>query len=340
LRIPGGVADPGDGDAGFGGAGFGGAAIGDPETVFNPQFDPDLGGLPTPGGRNRPGGNNPFGGGGVPGMPGGRGGAMIDGRNGTPGLPPQDTPIKQFRLTLVREKGVTAGLIPVDISRSIPDDDGWHLFSVPLARFSSTADASGPVRRVILSGDAADDFFVAELALVSESNEMTASIRQASDPVGTQIGQITVKPGPVNLVADVESGTSDTIIEWNYDADNVGSLPPPAISGGTPIGGGLEGMGMDGPGGLGMPGGMPGGIPGMPGGARTGARPPAPGGDDNFDEAPEPAVEMAPRVDALGSIAKPNFPNEEQNYRVEITVRDRAGRKAPVKASILVQVRG
>jgi hypothetical protein len=33
-------------------------------------------------------------------------------------------------------------------------------------------------------------------------------------------------------------------------------------------------------------------------------------------------------------------PNEEQNYRVEVTVRDRSGQKQPVKASILVRIRG
>jgi hypothetical protein len=55
----------------------------------------------------------------------------------------------------------------------------------------------------------------------------------------------------------------------------------------------------------------------------------------------EPGVGIAasPRVDAVGLSAQPNWPNEEQNYRVEITVTDRSGRKAPVKASILVKTR-
>jgi hypothetical protein len=46
-----------------------------------------------------------------------------------------------------------------------------------------------------------------------------------------------------------------------------------------------------------------------------------------------------PRIDARGLSARPDWPNEEQNYRVEITVRDRSGRKDEVKASLLVKVR-
>jgi hypothetical protein len=48
---------------------------------------------------------------------------------------------------------------------------------------------------------------------------------------------------------------------------------------------------------------------------------------------------VGPRIDARGLSARPEWPNEEQNYRVEITVRDRAGRKDEVKASLLVKVR-
>jgi hypothetical protein len=51
---------------------------------------------------------------------------------------------------------------------------------------------------------------------------------------------------------------------------------------------------------------------------------------------PAPA---GPRIDARGLTAKIDYPNEEQNYRVEVTVRDRSGQKSPVKASLIVQVR-
>ena len=91
----------------------------------------------------------------------------------------------------------------------------------------------------------------------------------------------------------MEAGTSDAIIEWNFDADNVGNLPPSA---------------------LGPP----------PVVLQEGAAPVAGG----------------PRIDARGAVARFEYPNEEQNYRVQVTVRDRVGRKAPVTASILVRTRG
>jgi hypothetical protein len=51
-------------------------------------------------------------------------------------------------------------------------------------------------------------------------------------------------------------------------------------------------------------------------------------------------VPAGPRVDARGLIGKFEYPAEEQNYRVEVTVRDRSGKKQPVTASLLVKVRG
>jgi hypothetical protein len=53
-----------------------------------------------------------------------------------------------------------------------------------------------------------------------------------------------------------------------------------------------------------------------------------------------PVVPAGPRVDARGLTAAFTYPNEEQNYRVEVTVRDKSGAKKPVTASIIVKVRG
>jgi hypothetical protein len=63
-----------------------------------------------------------------------------------------------------------------------------------------------------------------------------------------------------------------------------------------------------------------------------------PGGVPGGDEGAAAAM-VGPRIDARGLTARPDWPNEEQNYRVEITVRDRSGRKEEVKASLLVRVR-
>lgn len=56
--------------------------------------------------------------------------------------------------------------------------------------------------------------------------------------------------------------------------------------------------------------------------------------------APGTAAVVGPRIDARGLTATFTYPNEEQNYRVEVKVTDKSGKKEPVTASILVKVRG
>ena len=200
------------------------------------------------------------------------------------------------------------------------EPSGWYLLSLPVREMRATANAGGLVRRVILTSDKEDTFYLAQMAVGNERERMTVSIRRPADPLGTPRTEITVKPGSLTLVADVEAGTANPIIEWNFDADNVGNLPPPT---------------------LGQPG-MPPGDPNMMGGGGvvpgTGFVFPGAGGgmDPTMGGMPAPA---GPRIDARGLTAKIDYPNEEQNYRVEVTVRDRSGQKSPVKASLIVQVR-
>jgi hypothetical protein len=135
-------------------------------------------------------------------------------------------------VALLHDRGATFGTVRVNIDENNtdadkPDDEGWFTLVTPVAEMRSTPDVSGPVRRVILSGDKEDSFFLAELALVVETGKISVSIRQPTDAPDAQIAEVTVKPGPITLVADVESGVSDPIIEWNFDADTVGNLPPP-----------------------------------------------------------------------------------------------------------------
>lgn len=259
--------------------------------------------------------------GGFPGMPGMEGEVVIP-----TGPTPQDTPITQFLVTFVLENGIMEGTIDVpkqwnktrliDFDKVRPDANGWLLFTLPLKEMRSTPDASGALRRMILSGDYQDTFWLTQAALVVETGAMQVSIRKLSDSPGTQTAEITVRPGAITLVADVEAGAADPAIEWNFDADNVGNLPIKAPEG-TPFGGQ-------------MPDGFPGVDPGM-----------APGADPGMMPGEGVAtVPLGPRIDARGLVAKFEYPNEEQNYRVEVTVRDRAGKKEPVTASILVQVRG
>lgn len=231
---------------------------------------------PRPGGAGMPPlGGNPRGG-------GGRGGGR------------QQTTITRLRLAFQHDQGVTVGSTPVSIDALSPDAGGWRILFFPLREMRSTADVQGLVRRVVLSTDNDDTIWLAQLALVIETGKMRVAVRRASDEIGAQIADVTAKPGPLALVADVESGIADPIIEWNFDADNVGNLPPAALS-------------------------------------------PPPLANAGGEEA---APVYVNRIDARGLQATYDYPNEEQNYRVEVTVRDRTGKKTPVKASLLVRVRG
>ncbi len=288
--------------------GFGGAMV---QPNFQMAPLPPLGAMGGPGG--------------FPGMPGMEGGTTIP-----TGPTPQDTPITEFLITFILENGVMEGTIDVpkqwdktrliDFDKVRPDANGWLLFTLPLKEMRSTPNASGALKRMILSGDYQDSFWLTQAALVVETGAMQVSIRKLSDVPGVQTAEITVRPGAITLVADVEAGAADPAIEWNFDADSVGNLPVKAPEGTRP-GGQLQG-------------GFPGADPGMAPGADPGMMPggmPAEGAN---------AAPLGPRIDARGLIAKFEYPDEEQNYRVEVTVRDRAGKKEPVTASILVKVRG
>ncbi len=226
----------------------------------------------------------------------------------------QETPITQLLCTLILDDGIMEGTIDipkswenprqVDFDKARPDARGWLLLSLKLKDMHSTPGASGLVQRMIISADKQDSFYLTQAALVIETGEITVGIRKMSDAPGTQTAEITVPPGVITLVADVEAGAADPSIEWNFDADNVGNLPRPTVDGASP----------------------------RKGGTRP-AKPAAEGEE-------EPVVFVGPRIDARGLIAKFTYPNEEQNYRVEVTVRDRAGKKEPVTSSVLVRVRG
>lgn len=249
-------------------------------------------------GNNGPGGGGP--GGGFPGGPGGEGGAPGFGGPAEPA--PQETSITRLQVALMLDKGVAIGTIPINLDKTKADEEGWRFYALPVKNMRLTPNAGTLVQRLVLTSDTQDTFYVGELALVAETGDMSVAIRRPTDAVGAPVAEITVKPGPVTLVADVEAGAADPAVEWNFDADNAGA--PPAQG---PVAPGPEG-----------------GFPGPPGG------PGAPG-----QELGTPGQ----RIDAHGPQGKFDYPNEEQNYRVEVTVRDRSGKKKPVKASILVKVR-
>jgi hypothetical protein len=294
---------------------------GNTQTEAQPQFAPGLARVEArPQFGAPPAGFPPFGGvpggapGAFPGMPGDAGQLAIP-----TGPPPQVARLKQLIVTLVLEQGIMSGTLDVNLNSVAPDDGGWRLFAIPVKDLRASSDAAGAVQRIILTSDQPDTFYLAQAALVVNTDEMTVSIRRATDPPGSQVAEVTVRPNartgkaPLTLVADVEAGTADPIIEWNFDADTAGNLPWPGAQT--------------------APGAVPGA--GVPGAAIPGAGGP---GDQAGDQAAP--VPLGPRIDATGARATCEYPNEEQNYRVEVTVRDRLGKKPPVKASVRVLVRG
>jgi hypothetical protein len=248
-------------------------------------------------------------GGGMPGTPGQMGGMPGTGTRGARGRV-QTPSLKQMQVIVMLERGALFGHIDINASAR-PGTDGFQIAMLRLRDMRPTPDASGGARRIVLTGDSEATFAMSQAAFVVESDNIAVSIRREEDAMGTQTGEITVRPGiPFMLVADVEAGVSDTEVSWNYDADNVG-LPLPINGRGNA--GAMPGAAMP----MGAPGAMPGmGMPGMGG-----------------------AMGAGTRVDATGLSAQLKFPNEEQDYRVEVTVRDRAGKKEDAKASILVRVR-
>lgn len=246
----------------------------------------------------------PFGGapGDIPGM---------EGFNPVPQGPPRETTeIDHLQLTFVLDKGIMSTVIDipktrgsdtnVDTRRARADNNGWMLFLVPLKSLQTTPGATGNLQRVILTSDSEDTYYISQLGIVVATDKMTVSIRRQGEPIGTQQGQITVKPGRLTLVADVAAGDGDPLVTWNFDADNK-IAPPPAQQ-------------------------APGYDPGM-----------AP--DAMPFGGPETPVPAGPPVDARGIVVTHTYPNQEQNYRVEVTVHDRTGKNPDVKASLFVRVR-
>lgn len=284
--------------------------LGAPQTRALAQYgDPGGGRGGAPGGY--PGGGAPRGypqggaPGGYPGGMGGMGGMMT---------PPQRTSIGRFQVVMVLDRGTMTGGIDFSMRSVRADDAGWRLLTIPLTDMRATPGASGLVRRVIITTDKEDTWYLGQAALSVDAKQIAISLRRPEDAPGAQIAEITVKPGPLTLVADVEAGASDVAVDWNFDADNAGA---PAMAP-------AAGPGMGAPGEVVMP-------PGQGGEAMGGGAPM--GGEGGMAQA-------GPRVDAHGLIAKFDYPNEEQNYRVEVTVRDRSGKKQAIKAQILVKIRG
>lgn len=247
----------------------------------------------------------------------------FEGAEGIPlpvGPPPQKTPITAIQVTMVLEKGIISGRLNIDLDKVKPDATGWSFFVMALKDMRATPDATGPLKRLLITGDREDSFYLAQAALVLETGTMLVNIRRPSEPVGTRLTEITVKPGPLTLVADIEAGAADPEVEWNFDADKVGNLPPAPNQIVAPVDMG-DNEGVDG---------------------EENPRNPRQAGpeDGGADGAEAEPVIVGPRIDARGLVATFEYPDEEQNYRVEATVRDRTGKKADVVVSVLISVRG
>ena len=260
----------------------------------------------------------------------------------TPDPSQQLAPIAQIQVVMHLEKGALFGQFafgPGTEANVRPDQFGWQSFALRWSSLRATPNASGALRSIVLSGNSEGTFQVGQLAL-APGGSTAISIRRATDAPGTQQTEIKIAPQtPLNLVADVETGDVDSQVEWNFDADKTGSLP--AANPEQPLNGSSDGSvsrtsGRPGDGGF--PGGNPGGFPGA-GGSGFGAP-----SNNAFNPGPpgsgaDVIALNAPRLDARGLATQFSFPDEEQDYRVEVTVRDRITRRELGKASLVVHVR-
>lgn len=278
------------------------------------------------------------------GFPGSSGGSSGRSRSGASGATPTPTPpsINTIQVVMRMERGALFGQFAFDEKSARPDLRGWQTFVLPLSQMRATPDASGGLRTVVISGNREGTFDLAQLALVPNASSSSVSIRRANDPVGTQQTTIEVQPGPLNLVADVESGGNDVVVEWNFDADNTGALLAPPLDvlprttptpgapgspfGGSPYPGSLYGNPQP-------------GSPPAYGGSRPGSSSGgSPFGSPSGSNASSIQI-RGERLDARGHTAQVQLPNEEQDYRVEVTVKDRTSLRETGKASVIVKVR-
>ena len=373
---------------GFGSPGGSGVPVAPPDAYVGPGggfggpgggFGGPGGGFGGPGGFGAQGGYNPYGNagtgptGGGPNIPGATTGVYNP--YAAPAASPilndpaqQVPPISQIQVVMRLENGALFGTLDFGANTEAsvrPDNFGWQSFTLPIRTMRATPGARGALKSIVLTGNSDSTFQVGQLAL-APAGTMAVSLRRAIDAPGTQQTEVTVAPEtPVRLVADVETGSVDPLIEWNFDADNTGSLPPSRPEqplnaqrqggrGRGRFGGGPGGMMGGVPGSLGgmvggvpgSPGGMMGGVPGAPGGSPMGGPPTTmPGGMPGGPAFPGGGIPGSPiamnttRLDARGVAAQTTFPNEEQDYRVEVTVRDRQSRREIGKASLIVRVR-
>ena len=311
-------------------------APGAPGATPNPYSSPGYNPYAPPGSFNPGGGFNS---GGNPYAPPGSGGSPF-GSPGALGAKPPATPpsISTVQVMMRLERGALFGQFVFDEKSARPDARGWQTFVLPLTQMRATPDASGGLRTVVISGDREGTFDLAQLALVPNAGSNSVSIRRATDPVGTQQTTIEVQPGPLSLMADVESGGNDVIVEWNFDADKTGALSAPPLDvlpnvapipgapgprfGGSPYSGSPYG----GP----QPGDTPDYRSSRPSSSPSGG---APSGNPS-------SIQMrGERLDARGLSARVELPNEEQDYRIEVTVKDRNSLRETGKASVIVKVR-
>jgi hypothetical protein len=91
--------------------------------------------------------------------------------------------LTQLQLTAVLDRGTMSGRITINPAAGRNAGGGQTLL-LPLRDMRSTPGAGGSVRRLILTGDRSATFGLEQIALVTETNQITASIRRTSDAPG------------------------------------------------------------------------------------------------------------------------------------------------------------
>lgn len=168
--------------------------------------------------------------------PGGPGGPGFGGGPGT-GATPMSAGLSFLRVTFILERGalgVPNFEIPFD-EQGRPydtDEQGWTAVRVPFSKMKAAAGASGKAKRVVISGNAEDEFYLGQVKLVRDTEEMTMNILVNGKTAAQKIAdnkrvyelEVTEEE-EFTLDADVNAGTADPDVYWKLDSE-ARDVPP------------------------------------------------------------------------------------------------------------------
>jgi hypothetical protein len=154
--------------------------------------------------------------GGGPGMPGTPGGPGGFGAGGTT-QPKEPKIFKHLRVVMYLEQGAI-GVDRWKVDFEDVDEKGWATVDIPLSAFKPQPLPGGKVKRILISGDAPKTkFWVGQIRLVIDHGPMSVRILANGKPAQ---GSRLKLDEDIEFVADVDYGTADVLVLWDFDEDD------------------------------------------------------------------------------------------------------------------------